>query len=150
MQHGKFIQLGPRLRNDGVITVGGRVEKWMGMTYNLTQPVLLPYSSRFSKLYATSIHNDGHLGLSASASKVRLKYWIPRLIPLLKSIKFNCVPCRKMDEELSGQVMGPLRADRLKPSPAWSSTSLDPFGPLEIKGEVNKRSRGKGYGVLFN
>ena len=46
--------------------------------------------------------------------------------------------------------MSPLPDVRLQPAPAWSSVSLDLFGPIEIRGEVNKRSRGKAYGVLFN
>ena len=46
-------------------------------------------------------------------------------------------------------VMGQLPQERLKPAPAWSFTSLDFFGPFEIRGETNKRSRGKAYGVLF-
>ena len=46
--------------------------------------------------------------------------------------------------------MGQLPVERLKPAPAWHNISLDFFGPFEIKGEVNKQSRGKGYGVLFN
>ena len=38
----------------------------------------------------------------------------------------------------------------IKPAPAWYSIAIDYFGPMEIKGEVNKRSRGKCFGVLFN
>ena len=48
------------------------------------------------------------------------------------------------------QVMGPLPDVRLKPAPTWSSVSLDLFGPFEIRGEVNKRSRGKANGVINN
>ena len=46
--------------------------------------------------------------------------------------------------------MSPLPIERLKPSPPWSSISLDYFGPLNVKGEVNKRAIGKGYGLIFN
>ena len=42
--------------------------------------------------------------------------------------------------------MAPLAIARLTPAPAWHYISLDYFGPFE----VNKRSRGKGYGVIFN
>ena len=34
--------------------------------------------------------------------------------------------------------------------PAWSATAVDLFGPFLTRGETNKRSRGKAYGVLFN
>ena len=46
--------------------------------------------------------------------------------------------------------MGPLPEYRMKPAPPWSYTSLDIFGPMKVKGEVNKRSQSKGYGVIYN
>ena len=51
--------------------------------------------------------------------------------------------------KLMSQVMAPLPVDRLKPAPPWYSSAVDIFGPLSIKGEFNKRSSGKGYGVIF-
>ena len=46
--------------------------------------------------------------------------------------------------------MGPLPNVRINPAPAWSAVSLDLFGPFVIRGEVNKRSRGKAYGLIIN
>ncbi|XP_033109284.1 uncharacterized protein LOC117110626 [Anneissia japonica] len=46
--------------------------------------------------------------------------------------------------------MAPLPLQRLKPSPPWSSVGCDLFGPLKVKGEVQKRVRGKAYGVIFS
>ena len=48
------------------------------------------------------------------------------------------------------QVMGSLPEERLKPSPPWYCTGVDLFGPFITRGEVQKRVRGKAYGVLFN
>lgn len=45
--------------------------------------------------------------------------------------------------------MGKIPTERLQPAPAWSYTSVDFFGPYEIKGETNKRSRSKGYSSSF-
>ena len=45
--------------------------------------------------------------------------------------------------------MAPLPAERLKPAPVWYNTALDIFGPFAIKGKVNRRTLGKGYGVIF-
>jgi hypothetical protein len=45
--------------------------------------------------------------------------------------------------------MAPLPLDRLKPAPMWHNSALDLFGPFSIKGEVNKRSVGKAYGIIF-
>ena len=43
--------------------------------------------------------------------------------------------------------MGKLPLERLKPP--WNSVGIGLFGPFEIRGEVNKRSTGKAYGVIF-
>ncbi|XP_057308277.1 uncharacterized protein LOC130646153 [Hydractinia symbiolongicarpus] len=52
-------------------------------------------------------------------------------------------------KEKSLQVMSSLPVERLRPSPPFSSTSLDFFGPYLIRGEVQKRVRGKCYGVIM-
>jgi hypothetical protein len=46
--------------------------------------------------------------------------------------------------------MGQLPEERTKPVPQWSYISLDLFGPYPIRGEVNKRTRSRGYGVIIN
>ena len=45
--------------------------------------------------------------------------------------------------------MGKLPIDRLKPAPPWYSIGIDLFGPYEVRGEVNKRTTSKVYGVIF-
>ena len=87
--------------------------------------------------------------MSTVAAMIRQKFWIIGVMRMLKSIKY-CYLCKILEKKLEEQVMGQIPEYRLKPAPAWSFTSLDFFGPYEIKGEVNKRSRGKGFGVIFN
>ena len=50
---------------------------------------------------------------------------------------------------MSSQKMSPLPIERLKPSPPFQNVGLDYFGPFEVKGEVQKRTRGKAYGLIF-
>ena len=45
--------------------------------------------------------------------------------------------------------MAPLPVDKLKSSPPFYVCGIDLFGPFSIKGEVNKRSIEKGYGIIF-
>ena len=40
--------------------------------------------------------------------------------------------------------------ERIKPSPAFTHVGVDYFGPYATKGEVQKRTRGKGYGIIFS
>ena len=147
---GNHKRLRSTVREDGVVVVSARVEEWMEISYNRQQLPLLPFQHRLSLLYVEYVHEQGHLGVSSTTSKVRERFWIVNLQRLSKTVRYRCVICRKLDKKTEVQRMGQLPLERLKPAPAWSSTSLDYFGPLQIRGEVNKRSRGKAYGVLFN
>ena len=111
--------------------------------------ILLPYEHPFSRFIVEHKHRIGHHGVLTTASKVRTRYWIPKLLKLVKSIKSKCVICRKLDKRVSEQVMGNLPTDRLKPAPPWYSTGIDLFGPYRIRDEVKKRTTSKTYGVIF-
>jgi hypothetical protein len=121
-------RLCPKLCDDGIIVVGGRLDKWIQMGYNESEVILLPYGHRFSRLYATQIHEKGHYGVSTTVSKIRARFWIIGLQRMVKSIKFHCVMCRKLDKCLTEQEMGKIPQERWKPSPPWSCTGVDrPF-----------------------
>ena len=145
----EFARLSPRKRQDEIWIVGTRAEKWMEASYNHKYQILLPFKHRFSRLYAEFVHNITHAGVLSTVSRIRLKYWIVNLQKMVKSIIYHCVPCKLKRQELMKQIMAPLPTERLKPAPAWHQISLDYFGPFVIKGEVNKRSRGKCFGLIF-
>lgn len=149
-EHGKFRRLCARKRDDGIIVVGGRILKSAESSYDEQELILMPYSHRMSRLYAERIHNRGHAGVSATVSKIRARFWIINLRRIVRSIKHQCVICRKKEKSLEGQIMGPLPEERMTPAPAWSATGVDFFGPFQTRGETNKRSRGKAYGLIFN
>ncbi|XP_068756918.1 uncharacterized protein [Montipora capricornis] len=150
VEKGRYKRLCPRKNTDGIYVVGGRGERWIDMSHNKNEVILLPYDHRFSRLYSEHIHKRGHLGVLSTASKIRTRFWIVKLLKMVKSISYNCVICKKLDKRLSEQIMGKLPVDRLKPSPAWTCTAIDLFGPFKIRDEVKKRTTGKTYGVIFN
>ena len=45
--------------------------------------------------------------------------------------------------------MGNLPIEHIKPSPPFQTTRIDFFGLHQIRGEVQKRIRGKCFGVIF-
>ena len=45
--------------------------------------------------------------------------------------------------------MSPFPIERLKPSPVFLYIAVEYFGPFIIRGEVQKRTRGKAYGVIL-
>ena len=104
----KYKRVCPRKRNDGIYIVGGRSQRWVEMSYNKQELILLPYEHRFAKLYAEHIHQRGHLGVLSTASKIRSRFCIIRLLKLVKYIKNNCIIRRKMEKKLCEQIMGKL------------------------------------------
>ena len=57
--------------------------------------------------------------------------------------------CKLREAKFQQQQMGLLPDARLKPSPAFNHVMLDLFGPYSVRGEVQKRTSGKAYRVLF-
>jgi len=142
-------QLKPTIE-DGIVVVGGRTERWMQATWNKQKFVLLPKGHPISILIIIYEHKaGGHLGAAATVSKIRSKYWIIGLSRTVKTIIQACVKCQRIRKRLCTQEMSPLPIERLKPSPAFMYVCVDYFGPYTIKGEVQKRVRGKAFGVIL-
>ena len=93
--------------------------------------------------------NIGHLALESTIAKIRAIYWIIGVRKIVKEVINRCRLCKEKFKMLSSQKMSPLPIERLKPSPPFQNVGLDYFGPFEVKGEVQKRTRGKAYGLLF-
>ena len=105
---------------------------------------------KLSELIAVDEHNkSGHLGCAATVSRIRAKYWIVGVRRLVNTLINDCVICKKKFKKFAVQMMSPLPVERIRPSPPFFNVGIDYFGPYMIRGEVQKRIRGKGYGVLF-
>ena len=146
----KFSRLSAHRREDGTVVVGSRLRNYNIMSYDNKELVLLPDSHAFSQMYVEYIHGLSHSGVSATVAKVRLYFWIIGVRKMARTVVYKCVCCRRNKAVIETQVMGMLPEARLKPAPAFHSTFLDLFGPFDIRGEVNKRVRGKVYGLIFS
>ena len=146
---GKHQKLLPAME-DGILVVGGRAERWIQSTWNKQKFILLPGKHHFSKLIAEKEHVDvGHLALESTIARIRSKYWITGVRKLVREVIRKCRHCKVKFKKLASQKMSPLPIERLKPTPPFQNVGLDYFGPFEVKGEVQKRTRGKGYGLLL-
>lgn len=63
----------PKTRSDGFVVVREHVERWVEMSYNQREVQLLAQKHNISFLYAKFIHEQEHCGVSATASKVRVR-----------------------------------------------------------------------------
>ena len=84
-----------------------------------------------------------HCGIDSDVTTIRLEYWVVGLRKMCTDVKGKCVHCRKFYAKSASQIIGMSPLEHLKPAPVWNSIGIDLFGG------VNKRSFGKGYGVVF-
>ena len=149
LRKGKLRRLCARIE-DGIIVVGGRTEQWIKATWNMQYFILLPYRHRLSRLIMEFEHKRmGHLGTSATVSAVRKKYWITYAHKLAKSIRAKCRDCKRREKVMENQIMSNLPQERMNPCTPFTNVGCDYFGPFTIRGEVQKRIRGKCFGVIF-
>ena len=69
---------------------------------------------------------------------------------LVRGIISRCVKCRKQRLSLDSQIMSELPLEGLTPLPPFYYIGIDYFGSFTIRGEVQKRIKGKGYSALIN
>lgn len=81
-------------------------------------------------------------GPETTLSESRPKSWMTQQHNL-KSIIKDCIICRKLCQPPHTMLMADLPAERLKPfSPSFTVTSVDLFGPFNLKIRQNKEGLG--------
>lgn len=144
---GEYKTLDTFTDKDGIIRVGGRVDKAANISYNERHPILLPYDHKLSRLIALHHHEMHHCGNDYTVAQIRQKYWITKAGNLVKAIRRNCVTCKKLASISEKQVMAELPKERLLPSPPFWNTACDYFGPMYVR--ISKRRTKKVFGVIF-
>lgn len=99
-----FKMLSPFIDDEGIIRVGGRMDKAI-VSYETKHPALLPHDHKISRLITQEAHQCGHPEVATTAAKTRTKYWILRVHDLAKTVKFKCVTCREMEPKTETQIM---------------------------------------------
>lgn len=68
---------------------------------------------------------------------------------LAKKVVDNCVTCRKIRAKRCEQIMGDLPPERTLPARPFEFTTIDLFGPYEVRDEARKRVKLKVWGIIF-
>ena len=92
---GQYKNLNLQKRSDGIFIVKSRTGIWNELPHNDDVPILSK-SHRLSLLYAEHVHRSDHLGVSADVAKGRAVFWIVGIERMMKSIRYKCIPCKKM------------------------------------------------------
>ncbi|CAG2252827.1 unnamed protein product [Mytilus edulis] len=143
----KLSKLDPFVDKDGLLRVGGRLER-SDISYESKHPIILPKDSPISRLIIENIHRSiGHLGKNSILAVLRQKYWILGANSIIKGLVSRCVRCKKYQGTCAKQKMANLPKERLQADdPPFTRIGIDFFGPFEVK---QGRSVVKRYGVIF-
>ena len=147
---GRYKALVPVVNSHGVWIIGKRLGKHNPMTPEGEAQALLPADHVVTQMLMRDAHVACcHRGRDSTLARFRCKYWTPHASKIAWSVRNSCQLCKLRDANFLQQEMGELPQSRLKPAPPFTNVMLDLFGPFKIRGEVQKRTTGKGYGVLF-
>ena len=147
---GRYASLNPGEDESGHFVVGQRLKNRNPMTPDASLQKLLPTRHPVTRLFMKRAHKDcGHRGRDPTLARFRQKYWVAHGSKIAQAVKSKCQLCKLRDVKLGEQEMGRLPEARLKPAPPFTYTMVDLFGPYLVRGEVQKRTSGKAYGVIF-
>ena len=107
LKKNEFRTLSPFIEEGSIIRVGRRVDNAL-VSYETKHPALLPYKHKVSKLITEEAHRKGHSGVATTAAKTRRYYWINKVHDLAKTIKSNCVDCKRSSPQVENQLMANL------------------------------------------
>ena len=140
-------KLDPFIDKEGTLRVGGRL-KLSHLDDNAKHPVILPKDSHITNLIICQHHTKtNHQGRGITLNEIRsCGYWIVGGSSLVSRHISKCIICRKVRSTTQGQKMADLPTDRVEPSPPFTYSAVDFFGPFYVK---EGRKELKRYGVLF-
>jgi hypothetical protein len=145
-------QLDPFLDEDGVLRVGGRLNR-ADAQVKQKNPIIVCGKSHVANLVVNHFHERvRHQGRHFTEGAIRSNgYWIVGAKRLVSSLIFKCVTCRKLRGKLEHQKMADLPIARLTPGPPFTFVGVDVFGPWPV---VARKTRGglvngKRWAVLF-
>ncbi|KAK3741864.1 hypothetical protein QZH41_003434 [Actinostola sp. cb2023] len=148
-----LLKLNPTISADGLLVVGGRLDKATYLTDEECHPIILPSSNHATILLVKHLHTKvQHQGRHFTLGIIRSSgFWIVGVRRLVSSIIDKCVKCKKLKGQVQQQLMADLPTERLTPSPPFTYVGLDVFGPWEV---VARRTRGglahsKRWAVIF-
>ncbi|MCP3679961.1 MAG: transposase family protein, partial [Gammaproteobacteria bacterium] len=137
--------LSPRVNEEGLIVVGGRVE----MTEeNINKhPYIISHKHPISYILAREFHERAHVGTEWTLSLLRQQFWVTKARIAIKKILKDCLVCKKLFGKPLVQQMSSLPKERLEAFKApFTNVGIDCFGPFFVK---CGRATVKRYGCIF-
>ena len=133
LKHSKILQFSPFIDQQGLIRAQGRIGKSQ-LNFETKHPILLHGKHHVVELFLRNEHkNSHHEGTEHVRNIVQQKFWILGIRNALRSIKNNCIRCRKGRVQTKAPVITDLPEERLVASTVFSNVGVDYFGPFTVK-----------------
>lgn len=139
----KLQQLNAFIDDDGILRLSGRAE-----SLNCNTAIILPQNHYITFLLVRSYHENFHHCLhEATISRIKAKYYIPKLRVVYKNVRAKCQQCKNQSATPQPPLMASLPAARLASfERPFTYVGIDFFGPLLV---VVGRHKEKRWGILF-
>ncbi|XP_030844157.1 uncharacterized protein LOC100890944 [Strongylocentrotus purpuratus] len=146
--YSRFHRLDPFIDADGILRVGGRLSCAEG-SYESKHPAILPQDHHITELIIRHCHiQTAHQGRGMTINQLRSSgFWVLSGSSTVSRLIRKCVTCRRLRGESQWQKMSNLPKDRVEPTPPFTYSCMDVFGPWVIK---EGRKELKRYGLLFS
>ena len=129
----QIYNLDPYIDEDGIIRVGGRLDK-SNLNNECKHPIVLPKGSPISKLIIAWCHKKtGLTGRGMTLNENRTSgFWIVCADSATHKFIHYCVVCRSLRGKHGEQKMAELPFDRLQEELPFTYCGVDLFGPFVI------------------
>lgn len=149
-RHGNLRTLTPFLDDQGVIRVGGRLQR-AAFPVSKRYPINLPERSDIRRLIVLAAHKEMmHGGAQVTLNCVRRKYWLLGSLRVVKSVLKSCVNCFRSAPRPVQQLMGSLHVARVQFSKSFLCSGFDFAGLFRFRISTGRGTRStKGYIAVF-
>lgn len=130
----KILKLTPLTDKDGIMRLGGRINKATWLPYETRNPAILPKEAPLSLLIARHYHvRFYHQNRAAITAAIRTRFWIPCVSRILRSVQANGQVCKNASARPSQPRMGQLPIERVLPYVRpFTYTGVDLAGPFNV------------------
>ena len=149
-QDSRLKAVNPYLSSQGLMLVGGRLEK-ANLSPLQVHPVILSASDRLTQLIFRHHHITlNHCGPTLLMAHTSTFLYVVAAKKLAKDVCRDCLVCKRRAPKAMSQMMGDLPAPRVNPASCFKNTGLDYAGPISMKrGNPRRPSIIKGYLAIF-
>ncbi|XP_018300724.1 uncharacterized protein [Mycetomoellerius zeteki] len=150
VRKGKILNLNPFLDENGIIRVGGRLQR-SKLTFAQKHPILLPNRNHLTDVIIRETHESNHhSGIQHTLAAVRQRFWVLDGRNQVRRIVRKCMRCFRFDSNTVEPKMGNLPIARVREAIPFFNTGVDFCGPFYIKErKFRNRTRIKVYVCIF-